>query len=334
MLKSEEVLRQSQGAMKQWGDTWRKHAVVNKKIMNERGYTNQRIFGHGIGKKLICVAFGTSLENQVENLKIRNQSVDIACVDKAFGYLIENGVKPNFVYLADAGIDYEKWCKTWIDQTEDICLFLNVTANPVWAENWKGKLFYYVNQDNIKTEEIFSPLSGCRELVKASSNVGNSILVHAETYMYYDEYILVGYDFCWSDKNYYCNHDSSKRWYMNHHQILTQKGTLVNTSQNLLFSARWLMDFIKAILIPNRKRIYITDESLLDIPAINLKKVLTEATSRNIPQELIDHVIKNRTQNITVTPQEGGEKLKEILTTHQVLNVQVQHLPKDLFQEA
>jgi len=334
MLKPEEVLKQSEGAMKQWGETWRSHAKVNGEILKEKGLSNQLIFGHGIGRKLICVAYGAELENQVEYLKIKNDAMDIACVDKAMSYLLKNGVKPQFVYLADAGIDYETWCEPYVDQTEDMCLIMNVTANPEWAKNWKGKLFYIVNQDNIKTEDIFAPISGCNEMVKASSNVGNSVLVHAETYMMYDEYYLVGYDYHWGDGNYYCDYDCDKRWYMNHFQILTPGAKLVSTSQNLLFSARWLMDYIRAILAPHKKKIFICGDSLLEIPRVKLERVMKGVKGRELNQQEIDFIIKNRAQNIIVTPQEGGEKLKEVLNTHQVLNVIVQHLPQDLFQEA
>lgn len=332
-LTTEEVLRQSEGAMKQWSETWKTNAKVNGEILKDRGYSNQRIFGHGIGKKLVCVAFGAELEKQVEHLKIKNEAVDIACVDKAMSYLLDNGIKPDFVSLADAGIDYEKWCAPYIDQTEDIALLMNVTANPKWAENWKGKVFYFVNQDNIKTEDIFAPLSGCNELVKASSNVGNSVLVHAETYMMYDSYYLIGYDYHWTEGNYYCNNDSDKRWYMNHFQVLLPNGKLVSTSQNLLFSARWLMDFIKAIIVPHKKKIFTCSDSLLELPSAKLERVMKETTQRTLNPKEIDFVVQNRSQNIRISPDDGGEKLKEVLQSHQVVDVVVRHLPKDLFQE-
>jgi hypothetical protein len=336
MLKAEEVKKQSEGAVKQWGPTWEKHSKINGEILKEKGFSNLRVLGHGIGKKLILVAFGAELEKQVEYLTEENESVDIACVDKAFGYLLDNKVKPDFVYLADAGIDYSKWCEPWIEQTEDIILFMNVTANPEWAKNWKGKVFYFVNEDNIKTHETYGPISGCKELVKASSNVGNSVLVHAETYLMYDAYYLVGYDFMWSDGNYYCNHDSDKRWYMNHYQILTPRGKLVSTSQNLLFSARWLMDFIKAILLRNKKKIFVCGDSLLDIPQARLDKILKDSVMRPPNQNEIDFVINNRAQTTIITHKEkdGPEKLNETLKTKNVLDVVVRHLPDDLFAEA
>ena len=272
----------------------------------------------------------------IPKLKVKNESVDILCVDKAMSYLLDRGIKPSFVYLADAGIDYKKWCEPWIGQTDNLCLMMNVTANPEWARNWRGKIFYFVNQDNIKTEEIFAPISGCNEFVKASSNVGNSVLVHASTYLLYDEYYLIGYEFSWGDDdNYYCGEDSDKRWYMNHHQLINVNGELVNTSQNLLFSARWLLDCIQAIITPQKRKVFRCSKGgLLNIPYYDVSKLLKDSTQRELTQKEFDHVIKVRTQNINISAKDGEEKLKKTLEEHQVINVVVQHLPEDLFQEA
>jgi hypothetical protein len=336
MLSQKEVLKQSMGAMKQWEGTWRSHAKRNGDIMRKKGLSNQRIYGHGLGKKAVCVAYSSSLEYHVNELKIKNEAVDILCVDKAMGYLIDHDVIPNFVYLADAGIDYDRWCKPWINKTENICLLMNVTANPIWAENWKGKIIFFVNQDNIKTEEIFAPISGCREFVKASSNVGNSILVHATTYLLYDEYYLLGYDSSWGQNdNYYCGEDSDKRWYMNHHQLINTEGELVCTSQNLLFTARWLSDFINAIIVPQKKKIYkLHKGGLINIPYRNLTKLLEKTKQRELTKKEFDHVIQTRLINISVTAEEGEKKLQEVLKNNQVVNVIVRTLPPDLFQEA
>jgi hypothetical protein len=335
MLSPNEVLKQSKGAMKQWENTWRSHAKRNGDILKDRGFSNQRIYGHGLGKKAVCVAYSPSLEYYVDELKEKNDAVDILCVDKAMGYLLDRGVKPAFVYLADAGIDYSKWCKPWLDQTKDICLMMNVTANPEWAENWKGKVFMFVNQDNIKTEEIFAPISGCKEFVKASSNVGNSVLVHATSYLLYDEYYLLGYGFCWGQNdNYYCGEDSDKRWYMNHHQIIDTNAEMVCTSQNLLFSARWVSDFINAIILPQKRKIFKVEKGgLLNIQYRNLTRMLQKAKQRKLDQKELDHVIQTRLVPITVTAKEGAEKLNEVITKNQVVDVIVRTLPQDIFQE-
>ncbi|MCP4651422.1 MAG: DUF115 domain-containing protein [PVC group bacterium] len=329
MLTNEEVLKQSQGAFKQWEKTWEKNCKRNAEILKEKGYSNFRLFGHGVGRSLICIAFADSLKDSITDLKKKNPAVDIACVDKAMSYLLDNNIKPQFVYLADAGIDYEKWCKPYLEQTEDICLIMNVTANPLWAENWKGKVFYCVNQDNIKSEDIYAPLSGCNELVKASSNVGNTVIVHSSTYMQYDNYYLVGYDFCWSWKdNYYCGTDSDKRWYMNHNQLLNGVGDMVSTSQNLLFSVRWLQDFINIELVRKGKLIFTTSKKgILSLPYRLLNRVLECATTREPSQKEMDNIINTRAVDIHVR---DADNLNKALEDKKILEVVVRHLPPEI----
>jgi hypothetical protein len=335
MLSQEEVLQQSRGAMKQWESMWKEHAAENGRILKEKGYSNQRIFGHGIGRKLICCAVGNGLKDQLENLRNKPEHYDIATVDKSFGYLLDNGIKPNFVYVADAIVDFDKWGKPWIDQTEDVCLFLNVCANPKWAQNWKGKVFYFVNQDNIQTEKIFAPISGCNELLKASSSTGNTVVVHAATYMIYDEYIMVGYEHSWGDDDlYYIAEDSEKRWYMNHIQILSNDGQLVSTSQNLFFTVRWLGDFIQAELLPKGKKIFTTSKrGILKVPYKNLAKEFKTFKGRQIKEEELNMVIQNRLQPIIIRPVDGKDKLQEALQNNKVFEIIVRHLPDDLFPE-
>jgi len=328
MLTGEQVKKQSEGAFSQWGPTWEKNAKLNGETFKAKGKSNFSIFGHGVGRHLICVAYGASLEDEVDKLKVKNPSVDIACVDKAFGYLLDHDVKPKFVFLADAGISYEENCEPWLDQTKDMSLILNVCANPEWAKNWRGNVFFVVNEDNIKTQDIYSPLSGVNELVKASSNVGNSVIVYANSYLHYDTYTMVGYDFAWGeDDNYYCNKDTDKRWYMNHNQVLQPTGELVYTSNNLMFSVRWLSDYINVEIAPRKRKVYkTTKKGLLSVPIRNLDKLLKTFTARQPEPEEIDHILNTRAISVSV---KDPAELNRELPNKQVLEVIIRHLPTD-----
>lgn len=336
MLSQNEVLNQSKNAMKQWENVWREHAKTNGEIMRAKALSNQRFFGHGIGKKLICVAASPGTDKFLDTLRQKTEFFDIACVDKAYGYLVDNGIIPQFVYVADANVSYEKYGEPWIDKSDKVCIILNVCANPKWAQNWKGNVFYVVNQDNIQTEKLFGGISGCREIVKASSNVGNSVLVHAATYLLYDEYYLIGYEMSWGDDDtYYIGQDSDKRWYMNHIQILNNDGEMVNTSHNLMFSMRWLQDFINAELYQKKKRIYsATRRGILKISYKNLLADIKTYKGREITKQEMDYVIGNRIQNIPVSGKDGEKVLEDVIKKHRVTEVIVRHLPPDLFEAA
>ena len=145
-LTPNEVLAQSKAAFRQWEEIWKENARINGEIYKRNKLSQQDLLYSGAGKKLLCIAYAPSFENQIENVqKYKNDAVDIACVDKAMGKLIDNNISPKFVVIADAGIDYKKWCEPWIDKTKDIILIANITANIEWTQNWQGKVYFYVN---------------------------------------------------------------------------------------------------------------------------------------------------------------------------------------------
>lgn len=333
MLKKDEVLRQSEAAYGQWGPTWDKHAKINGKILRERGTSCKDLMHIGAGRTLLCCAYGASFKDHIEDIKERSEAVDIACVDKCFGRLLDHGITPQFVFLADAGIDYEKWCKPWIDKTKDIILIANVTVNVEWTKNWKGQIYFYVNKDNIETEKIYTKLSGCNELIMASSNVGNTVIVFSSTFFFYDEMILIGYDFCWGDDDtYYAFDENNKRYWMSHALAVDRNGRLVSTSQNLLFSAKWLADFFRmhtAQFYQFKMRIG-SKKGLLSIPYVNLKKALKIAKERELPEQEKQNIISRRLKKISLFAQDGEKKLAELVQQLLVHQVDIYYIPTEV----
>ena len=248
-LSAKEILNQSNNTLGQWLPLWEAQARENSETIKRSGTSHKDLVMRGTGKTLICVAMGASLEKHIGTLKeySRTPGLEIACVDKAFSVLMENGITPDYVFIADGKVSYEKYCEPWIDKTEHINLISNATANPKWGANWKGKTYWYVNKDNIKSEVTLADISGCHECIPASSNVGNTVVVFALQVLNYDRYLLVGYDFCWSaDGNYYAyDWAEDKRAYMRHMDIVSSDCQMVHSSQNLQFSARWLTDFLR-----------------------------------------------------------------------------------------
>jgi hypothetical protein len=333
MLGMNEVLDQSKAAYGQWKDTWDKHAIKNGKLLKKLGTSQQDILFIGAGRTLICCATGPSFFDQIEDLKIKNDAIDIACVDKCFGTLLDHDIKPEYVFIADAGIDYEKWCKPWIDKTKDIILFANVTANTEWTHNWKGPIYFYVNKDNIETEKIYSKLSGCYELIPASSNVGNTVVVFAKQNFCYDEYLLMGYDFCWGDDDYYyAFEDNNKRYWMGHAIATDGEGRLIKTSQNLLFSARWLSDFYLMNIknIPKTKLFKTSMKGILAMPYRNLKKVIKTIKERELSEQEKNIILQKRIKKVSLFAKDGEEKLKQLVKELAVAQVDIYHVPKEV----
>lgn len=333
-LSKKEVLEQSRSAMDQWGPTWAEHAKQNGELYKKIGTSHKDLLFNGAGRSLLCIANAPSFKNNIDLLvKYKDTTkVDIACVDKCMSMLLDNGIKPLYVFIADAGISYEDWCEPYIEHTEDIVLISNITANPKWAANWKGPVFFHVNKDNIESEKIYMEISGCMEIIPASSNVGNTVIVFSTQVLGYDSYCLLGYDLCWGDdEDYYATGDSVKRHWMKHLAIVDNIGRLVNTSQNLFFSARWLQDFYD--FQAGRMRIYnCSGQGLLNIPKLSLEKVLNGATVRKLDDKEKEKIIQARMCQIVVTKDGGPNELNEVIKNTNVATVVVNHIPQEVIE--
>jgi hypothetical protein len=337
MLSEKEVLEQSKNAFRQWGDTWDSHARINGEIYRRNGRTIKDLLHCGAGRKLLCIANAPSFEDNIRLIKEHEtDAVDIACVDKCMGSLLQFGIKPQFVFVSDAGISYDKYCKHYIDETEDIILIASVTANPEWTQNWKGKIYFYVNKDNIKTEERYKELSGVQEMTPASSNVGNAVVVFSTQNFNYDEYLLVGYDYCWGDEdNYYAFEDSKKRFWMGHLWTIDIIGRLVATSQNLLFSARWMTDFFNNLASVKGIKIFnCSGKGILGIPRANLVKKLQSAKIRELTEKEKQKILQSKIETIHIHSgmADRVQRLQEALKIPTITEMFINYIPGDAVQ--
>lgn len=333
-LSEDEVRRQSEAAFSQSGEKWKRHARLNGEIFKRNGKSFKELYMTGYGRILVVVGMGKSLEDQMGLLKKyqSHPNTDIVCCDKAFAPLIENGIKPKYVFLADANIKPELWLEQAEDKTTDVTLIASVCCNPEWTRRWKGPIYFYVNKDNIKTEKIYSEISGCYDLIPASSNVGNTAVVFSTSILQYKEYLLVGYDFAWEpESNYYAFHDNDKRYWMKTHHIRDNNGEPAYTSSNLLFSCRWLQDYYTGpVLHEGMKMFNCSGRGFLKIPEHDLdkriEKFIPEQPNRNTELKRKAGIAKVE----MITKDNGGaNKLLDILKNNDVISAQIQYCEKD-----
>jgi hypothetical protein len=210
----------------------------------------------GIGKAILCVGNGYSLEEEIATIEKYWRNVDIICCDKSLGHLLDRGIKPTYCLVADANVNYEKYLKKWENQLQDTILIGNVCANPLWAEkgNWKDRYFFCV-MDVLKSEKEFQSISGCPNTMAAGTNVSNALVIAVtqcdnhgrKNFFGYDKILLIGFDYSWSSTgNYYAfdKEGHGKTNYMRHIYLLDQMGRLCYSSTNLVFSAKWLSQYI------------------------------------------------------------------------------------------
>jgi len=334
MLTPKEILEQSRSAIGLWGETWEKHSKINGAIYKRMKTKHKDLLFTGAGRTLLCISNSPSFEKKIDIIeKYKDKSgLDIACVDKSMCRLLDRGIIPKFVHIADAGISYQKYCAPWIDQTKNIILVANINANIEWTQNWKGKIYFYVNKDNIESEKIYCEISGCYELIPAASNVGNSLVVFSTQILGYDRYLLLGFDFGWYNKdNYYAFEDSDKRYWMKHIELIDYKGDIINSSQNLLFSMRWLSDYFYA----NHQQfgylnVFNCGEGLLSsIQHINLDKALDICKIRKLEQHEKNIIFNSKLEEQKFN---GLNKnlLNQFLSTKKITEIIVKYLPKEV----
>jgi len=241
-LTKEDINKQSEGTWARWRHDWIENSNINKD--GKRGKIKDLI-NHGEGRNLLQVAFGNSLKQNIDKIKEVSQrdDFDVFCCDKAFGYLMENGIIPDFCLVADANID-DIWFKD--HDTSKTKLIANIAANPLWTQHWEGEIFYYVNWDSIDTARIVGKIGECYDVIPAASNVSNAQVVFANQIMGYDWEILIGFDYSWKADKYYATGDyKEKKSWMNHMTLISNKGELLQTSTNLMFSSQWMSMYLK-----------------------------------------------------------------------------------------
>lgn len=257
-LTYNDTKKQSLQVFGQFGESvWIPNAKENSKLERKESSSLQNA---GIGKVLVMVAMGASLEENVEHIIKYRDRFDLMCCDKAFVPLMERGIRPDYVMICDANIP-SRFYETHVLKTKGIKLIATPYANTMWTKPWIGDRYFYVNKDAISSEDVFLDIFGQdTRVIPASSNVSNAMCVFMLgaderkriNWAGYEKYLLVGYDYSWSPKgNYYAWNDPvPKRYYMQHQTRIDMNGNTVFTSSNLAFSVQWLKDYLTYHSLP------------------------------------------------------------------------------------
>lgn len=251
VLSHVDVRRQSRQVFGQFGEKWKANARANSALPRR---DSEELRDSGLGRFAVFVAMGASLEGHIEVLKKYRDRFDIFACDKSFGVLLDHGIIPDAVHIADANIPF-KWLEPYVDRTAGIKLISTAYANPEWTQAWKGDRYFYLNVDAIDSQHEFTPyFRGGLRYIPASSNISNAMVVfwtgcidkQIENFGNYERYYLTGYDYSWRpDGNYYAfNNPTPKRHYMAHMALNDINGDVVRSSENLMFSARWLYMYL------------------------------------------------------------------------------------------
>jgi hypothetical protein len=259
LMNKEAIIAQSKAAYGQWAKQWREQAVYHSKHEMKPMSDFENI---GIGRAVLAIANGYTLEENIEIIKKNQHKVDIICCDKTLGHLLDNGITPTYCVVCDANVNYEKYMEPWKDQLQGTVMFINACANPKWSDNgnWKD-IYFFINKDVLDSHKEFSELSGCNNFIAAGTNVSNAMIIlltqsdeaGSRNFFGYDKILLIGYDYSWryGGKYYAFDKDGGgKANYMRHNYFVTYDGSYAYTSGNLAFSAQWLETYVRAFNLP------------------------------------------------------------------------------------
>lgn len=258
-MDTNAIMEQSKAAYKQWAEQWRENCKAHAKF-KQKGFDDY--MNIGVGKAVLCVANGYSFEENIETIQKYHKNVDIMACDKTLGHLLDHGITPTYVVVADANVDYERYMEKWKDKLDKTTLFINVQANPKWSHNgnWKDIVFF-ANEDIIGSHLEFSELSGCKNFLPAGTNVSNAMVIvltqsnnEARNNLFgYDKILLIGYDYSWKHGGKYYAFDEDgggKHQYMRHSYVVAPDGNYAYTSGNLTFSMQWFKTYVDAFKLP------------------------------------------------------------------------------------
>jgi hypothetical protein len=293
ILSNAEVIAQSKVVFNQFGESvWIPNAKKNFELPHKDA---KELISCGIGKVLVLVGMGSSLEEQAATISKYRDRCDVCVCDKGFGPLLDHGVKADYVFLCDANIPF-RYIEPYIDKTDGVNLIATPYANPEWTTPWKGQRYFFVMRDAIESEQNFFKIFGNLRGVPAGSNVSNGMLsffcgcdeFNDKNWAGYEKYLLIGYDYSWPIKgNYYAwMNPLAKRHYMTHRTILDGNMNPCFTSENLYFSAKWMVSYLSKFDIPI---VNCGDRGLL---LLNSRTNLEKELSRLRPKEAVVKIVR------------------------------------------
>lgn len=297
LLSNKEVVSQSERVYAQFGKKWNDFSHFNFKLDHRN---TEELKNIGIGKVLLMVAMGESTEALLPTIKENRHLFDLVTNDKCFGLLMDNGITPDYVMLCDANVPF-KFFEPYIEKSKNVKLISTVYGNIEWTEKWKGDRYFYINRDSIQSELEFLKIFGNdTRMIPAGSNVSNAMVTFFNgadnrvniNWAGYERYLLVGFDYSWRpDGNYYAFLDPKpKRHYMNHRTLIDLYGHVAFTSENLLFSAKWLVSYVTSFKLPV---VNCSERGILEIKRDTLKNQLSKINPDPLVRKRVRELFEN-----------------------------------------
>ena len=169
-------------------EIWDKHARFNRENVKRCGWSCTEEFEKGQGKAAVIIGASPALSKQLDQLRELQHDRDFVLIGISAGirYLLQNGIKPEYTFIADSSDKMLKWFEG-IDDTTGMTLCADITANPAavkMLEDKGGTVKYHAVYSAIKSldkkiAKWYRPLNGTGDFLPSLSSQYNSAVAFA-----------------------------------------------------------------------------------------------------------------------------------------------------------
>lgn len=232
---------------------WSANAAANRG--RAHGWVQSLWLDVGV-KTGVLIAAGPSLAESIEDIRaLDRRTHEIVAVDMALGYLLANGIVPDYVICADSSAEIARTLEV-PGIPEALPLLASVTVSPATGAAWRGPIYWFCMSSNVFDRDLnewmqreHAAASKVPSFLVPGGNVGSLGLSFLLGVRASPKVLLYGHDFCWADDaSFYCggvNADLARRRIADESAARTVYDTVdtlgrpVKTNESLVGFARW-----------------------------------------------------------------------------------------------
>lgn len=214
-LKTEAEIGTNDITLYSWRNEWLRNLVDNKAHFRyfNRDHSVKVFYNELKEKPIILVGAGPSLEKNIDYLRFaKEKGIKIMASNHSYMYMIDRGIKPDFVCVLDAGSTWSESFRLGMPN-EDIVLIAEQACNTAHLKEWKGPVYFYRSicpeTTNIgkfilmETKRIVKDDEWASQISVGGHTMG-AMLSLAKGIMNAQTFIIVGADYCYSpDTDYF-----------------------------------------------------------------------------------------------------------------------------------
>ena len=204
---------------KVYGKLWVANLRTNRKRVKRCGWAAEDLLDTQIGKTAVLLGASPTIRKQVEQLKELQKDPNFLFlgISSNFKFLCDNGIKPKYIFIADADPALVEWFKGYENETEGVTLISNLCAHPKVLDMWKGDVKYLALYTAIPEldkdmKKWYKPVNGCGYVFPALCSQYNTAVAFAYLVFGCRILIFVGNELGFADKEvaYYVDRKDKK----------------------------------------------------------------------------------------------------------------------------